>query len=62
MQSFDQLYIGGRWVDPATDERLEVRSPATGELVDLPRRRVRPMPTAPSPPPGAPSMKDHGRS
>jgi aldehyde dehydrogenase (NAD+) len=33
MRTFDQLYIGGQWVDPATPERLEVHSPATGELV-----------------------------
>ncbi|GAA3955571.1 aldehyde dehydrogenase [Gordonia caeni] len=29
----DQLYIGGRWVQPHSTERLEVHSPATGELV-----------------------------
>ena len=29
----DQLYIGGRWVAPHSRERLDVRSPATGELV-----------------------------
>ncbi|MCW2547168.1 MAG: betaine aldehyde dehydrogenase [Mycobacterium sp.] len=33
MRNFDQLYIGGQWVDPATDERLDIHSPATGELV-----------------------------
>ena len=29
----DQLYIGGRWVAPHSTERLEVFSPATGELI-----------------------------
>jgi acyl-CoA reductase-like NAD-dependent aldehyde dehydrogenase len=33
MRTFNQLYVGGDWVDPATDERLEIRSPATGEAV-----------------------------
>jgi acyl-CoA reductase-like NAD-dependent aldehyde dehydrogenase len=30
---FDRLLIGSRWSAPATSERLEIRSPATGELV-----------------------------
>ncbi|MCK0439514.1 aldehyde dehydrogenase [Gordonia alkaliphila] len=29
----DQLYLGGRWVAPHSAERLEVFSPATGELI-----------------------------
>ncbi|MGZ8177121.1 aldehyde dehydrogenase [Williamsia sp. SKLECPSW1] len=29
----DKLYIGGRWVTPHSTDRLEVRSPATGEHV-----------------------------
>jgi betaine-aldehyde dehydrogenase len=29
MTSFDQLLIGGEWVTPSSDKRLEVRSPAT---------------------------------
>ncbi|GAC57879.1 putative aldehyde dehydrogenase [Gordonia hirsuta DSM 44140 = NBRC 16056] len=29
----DQLYIGGRWVAPHSGDRLEVFSPATGELI-----------------------------
>ena len=29
----DQLYIGGHWVQPHSTERLEVHSPATGELI-----------------------------
>lgn len=29
----DQLYLGGRWVAPHSTERLEVHSPATGELI-----------------------------
>ena len=33
MQTWDQLYIGGAWVDPAGSDRLEVHSPATLELV-----------------------------
>ncbi len=31
--TFDQLLIGSAWRDPATAERLEVRSPANGEVV-----------------------------
>jgi aldehyde dehydrogenase (NAD+) len=30
---WDKLFIGGRWVEPATAEVIEVHSPATGELV-----------------------------
>ena len=30
---YDKLFIGGRWVDPSSSEVLEVRSPATGEIV-----------------------------
>ncbi|MFV9635042.1 aldehyde dehydrogenase [Mycobacterium neumannii] len=30
---WDQLFIGGRWVEPATSDVIEVHSPATGELV-----------------------------
>ena len=33
MQTWDQLYIGGAWVDPAGSDRIEVHSPATLELV-----------------------------
>ena len=33
MQTWDQLYIGGAWVDPTGSDRLEVHSPATLELV-----------------------------
>jgi acyl-CoA reductase-like NAD-dependent aldehyde dehydrogenase len=33
MRTFDQLYIGGSWADPATGERLDIHSPATGEAV-----------------------------
>ena len=33
MTSFDQLLIGGEWVAPASDQRFEVRSPATLEVV-----------------------------
>jgi len=33
MTDYDKLYIGGEWVAPATDERLEVFSPATEERV-----------------------------
>lgn len=33
MYSYDKLFIGGAWVDPATSNRLEVNSPATLELV-----------------------------
>ena len=29
MTDYDKLFIGGRWVAPATDQRLEVFSPAT---------------------------------
>src|SRR5215218_6473719 len=30
---WDKLFIGGKWVEPASSEVIEVRSPATGELV-----------------------------
>ncbi len=30
---WDELFIGGKWVRPATGEVIEVHSPATGELV-----------------------------
>jgi aldehyde dehydrogenase (NAD+) len=30
---WDKLFIGGRWVEPSTDEVIEVHSPATGEYV-----------------------------
>ncbi|WP_299564635.1 aldehyde dehydrogenase [uncultured Mycolicibacterium sp.] len=30
---WDKLFIGGRWVEPSSTEVIEVRSPATGELV-----------------------------
>ncbi len=30
---WDKLFIGGRWVEPATSDVIEVRSPATGEVV-----------------------------
>ncbi|MGW0040330.1 aldehyde dehydrogenase [Rhodococcus sp. NPDC003348] len=33
MTDYDKLYIGGQWVAPSTDERLEVFSPATEERV-----------------------------
>jgi aldehyde dehydrogenase (NAD+) len=31
--SYDQLLIGGRWAAPSTDQRIEVRSPATLDVV-----------------------------
>ena len=31
--SFDSLFIGGKWVAPASDRRFELRSPSTGELL-----------------------------
>jgi len=33
MTDYDRLFIGGRWVEPSTDARLTVRSPATGERI-----------------------------
>lgn len=33
MTTWDQLFVGGQWVEPATDQRIEVRSPATLEVV-----------------------------
>ncbi|MFZ2529023.1 MAG: aldehyde dehydrogenase [Rhodococcus sp. (in: high G+C Gram-positive bacteria)] len=33
MTDYDKLFIGGRWVEPSTDEKLEVFSPATEERV-----------------------------
>ena len=54
MRTFDQLYIGSAWAEPATTERLTIRSPATG---DRRRHRLRmpppPMSISPSPQPAA---------
>src|SRR4051794_30091290 len=33
MTDFDQLLIGGQWVAPSGDQRIEVRSPATLDVV-----------------------------
>lgn len=33
MQTFDRLYIGGEWVEPAGTDVLSVHNPANGELV-----------------------------
>ncbi|MDG3010288.1 aldehyde dehydrogenase [Rhodococcus sp. D2-41] len=33
MTTYDKLFIGGQWVEPASDRVLEVFSPATGEKV-----------------------------
>ena len=33
IRSFDKLFIGGRWVEPATDRRIEVVSPITEEVI-----------------------------
>jgi aldehyde dehydrogenase (NAD+) len=33
MQSYDKFFIGGKWVEPAGSDTLEVRSPATQDLV-----------------------------
>ncbi|SEO54327.1 aldehyde dehydrogenase [Trujillonella endophytica] len=33
VRSFDKLFVGGRWVPPATDEVIEVVSPITEEVV-----------------------------
>ncbi|MDT4892354.1 MAG: aldehyde dehydrogenase [Pseudonocardiales bacterium] len=33
MKTYDTLYIGGQWQAPLTERRIEVHSPATGELV-----------------------------
>jgi aldehyde dehydrogenase (NAD+) len=33
MSSYDSLFIGGRWASPASDNVIEIRSPATLELV-----------------------------
>jgi aldehyde dehydrogenase (NAD+) len=30
---YDRLFIGGRWVEPATDRKVQVVSPSTEELV-----------------------------
>ena len=30
---WDELFIGGKWTEPSTDEVIEVLSPATGEYV-----------------------------
>ncbi|NIH80730.1 aldehyde dehydrogenase [Amycolatopsis viridis] len=32
-ENYAKLFIGGRWVDPATDEKIEVISPFTEEVV-----------------------------
>lgn len=33
VKSYDRLFIDGAWVEPATDDRIEVLSPATGALI-----------------------------
>ncbi|MEX0768021.1 MAG: aldehyde dehydrogenase family protein, partial [Microthrixaceae bacterium] len=33
MHNFEQLYIGGEWVNPAGTNRFEVINPATEELI-----------------------------
>src|SRR6476469_3149967 len=33
VRSFDRLFIGGRWVEPSSDRRIESISPATGEVL-----------------------------
>ncbi len=33
MREYDKLFIGGEWVEPASDRVIEVRSPATLEVV-----------------------------
>lgn len=33
MNTYDRLYIGGEWVEPAGTYVLRVHNPATGELV-----------------------------
>lgn len=33
VRSFDRFFIGGEWVDPATDQRFEVISPLTEEVI-----------------------------
>ncbi|MEV5848554.1 aldehyde dehydrogenase [Streptomyces sp. NPDC051985] len=33
LRSFDRLFIGGRWVTPATDARIDVVSPVTEEVL-----------------------------
>jgi betaine-aldehyde dehydrogenase len=33
VRSFDRLFIGGQWVEPATSARIEIVSPVTGAVV-----------------------------
>jgi aldehyde dehydrogenase (NAD+) len=33
MRTWDQLYVGGAWVEPATSEQLEIHSPHDGSVV-----------------------------
>lgn len=33
VRSFDQLFIGGRWVDPSSARVIEVVSPTTEEVI-----------------------------
>ncbi|WP_120764822.1 aldehyde dehydrogenase family protein, partial [Mycobacterium syngnathidarum] len=33
MTNYDKLFIGGVWTEPATDQVIEVISPATGQKV-----------------------------
>lgn len=33
MRRCEQFYVGGRWVEPLSDARLDVEDPATGEVV-----------------------------
>ncbi|WP_026928339.1 aldehyde dehydrogenase [Granulicoccus phenolivorans] len=33
IRSFDKLFIGGEWVEPATDKKIEVVSPINGKVI-----------------------------
>ena len=58
----EKLYIGGEWVDPATDAVIDVISPHTEEVVGRVPERIRsPTSTGPSPPPATRSTRATGR-
>jgi acyl-CoA reductase-like NAD-dependent aldehyde dehydrogenase len=41
LRSYSQLFVGGQWVDPSSDRRIEVISPSTEEtLADVPEAQA----------------------
>ena len=62
MTEFDKLFIGGKWVEPSSDQGIEVHSPATGELVGKVPEAPRPTSTQRARPPARPSTRARGHT